>query len=172
MHRRLLGWTLACLLAGFPAPLAAEIYHWTDAGGDHFTTDISKVPPQHRPAARRSATPERAPERAIEAPPAHRPLQLAPQSPPAAPAPDPMDSAACHTARERVAALRRKLAQVERQADAAEDSASNIRLSHRSRANYEARAERYEARVQDAQDALTDYENAMRRQGLPPGCLR
>jgi hypothetical protein len=172
MRSRLLGWTLACLLAGLPAPLAAEIYRWTDAGGDHFTTDLSKVPRQHRPAARQSATPERPPEPIIEAPAVSVPLPLAPQSRPAAPAPDPLGSDACHEARKRIRGLRRTLASAERQAEAAEDSAGNIRLSNSSRAHHRARAQRYEAKVQDAQEAVDDYENLMRQRGLPRGCLR
>jgi len=176
MHRRLLGWTLACLLAGLPAPLAAEIYRWTDAGGEHFTTDLSKVPRQHRPAARQSATPERPPEQPpeqiIQAPAAQAPVLGAPQSRPAAPASDPMNSEACHEARKRVRGLRRTLASAERQAEAAGDSAGNIRLSNSSRAHHRARARRYEAKVQDAQEAVDDYENAMRQRGLPRGCLR
>lgn len=44
---------LALLLAGAPS---AEIYRWTDAEGrTHFTQDLTKVPPEHRRAARERA---------------------------------------------------------------------------------------------------------------------
>ena len=45
---------LACATAA--APARAEIYRWTDAEGRvHFTEDLSRVPPDQRPAARASA---------------------------------------------------------------------------------------------------------------------
>ena len=51
---RLLATLLAALLWSLPA--AAEIYRWVDAQGrEHFTHDLSKVPPGQRGAARGAA---------------------------------------------------------------------------------------------------------------------
>ena len=48
----------ACFVASGWEPASAEIYRWTDPNGrEHFTTDLSRVPPQYRPRARRTARP-------------------------------------------------------------------------------------------------------------------
>jgi aspartyl protease family protein len=47
---------LACAALAAAASAAAEVYSWTDESGrTHFTQDLSRVPPQHRAAARERA---------------------------------------------------------------------------------------------------------------------
>ncbi len=55
--RRLLAVSLCVLaLTWVPAATEAQIYRWTDAAGrEHFTQDLSQVPPRHREAARAAA---------------------------------------------------------------------------------------------------------------------
>ncbi|TMA31695.1 MAG: DUF4124 domain-containing protein [Deltaproteobacteria bacterium] len=73
---------LAAAVLALAAPGRAEIYRWTDAQGRiHFTERIDQVPPEHRNAARESATASRGAER----------VQIYSSSPsgaPASPAPD------------------------------------------------------------------------------------
>ena len=55
---------LAAALLAVAGPARAEIYRWTDAQGRiHFTERIEQVPPEHRNAARESASASRAADR-------------------------------------------------------------------------------------------------------------
>ncbi len=59
---RVLG--LAAFVLAIAAPARSEIYRWTDAAGRlHFTERIEQVPPEHRAAARESATSSRGADR-------------------------------------------------------------------------------------------------------------
>src|SRR5262245_36781033 len=55
---------LATVFLAVTGPARGEIYRWTDAAGRlHFTERIEQVPPEHRDAARESATASRGEDR-------------------------------------------------------------------------------------------------------------
>ncbi len=73
---------LAAVLLAVAGPARGEIYRWTDAQGRiHFTQRIDQVPPEHRDAARESASPRRAADRVHT-------YSGSPSDAPAAPLPD------------------------------------------------------------------------------------
>ncbi len=67
MSRALAFIVLAGCLAAVPA--AAQLYHWTDAEGtDHYTADLSSIPPAYRDAARQLSHPQARPASPAAAP--------------------------------------------------------------------------------------------------------
>jgi hypothetical protein len=81
-------------------------------------------------------------------------------------------SAACENARSGVARMEAHVASMEREVERLSDDANDIRQSDTWRTRQESRMEAAERQLEQAEDALGDYLDSQRRQGVPAGCLR
>jgi len=177
----LLALALAGPLALLAAPAAAEIYRWTDESGqEHFTMDLHRVPPKHRADAERRNALEKArvdpePEPTInrmqtpDSSRTRRHLRRLPRygGTPAAAA----DAGCSPTHRSEAQRLASSVATWEKRVALQQEYESRlVRTKDRLRA--ENAAERYEIHLEQAQRALEDFEDRMRRKGVAPGCYR
>jgi len=174
-----LGFGILAVCFALAAPTSAEIYRWTDESGrQHFTMDLHGVPPEHRAEAKRRAalgrarvdpgpapintmtTPDSARVKRALRPRRHRRASSVPAE------------TRCTPAHRRQAQdLARAVERWEKQVALEGQLASRlVRTEDRLRAD--SRAERYEIRLEDAQQALEQFEDRMRQQGVLPGCYR
>jgi hypothetical protein len=160
------------------APASAEIYRWTDdAGREHFTMDLHRVPPKHRGEAERKAALEKA---RVDSEPSRMNTMETPDNarvkrwtrPRYSRTPASAGEPSCSAAdRSKAQQLRRQVETWEKKLELQEDLESRlVRTKDRLRA--ENRVERYEIHLESAQQALEDFEDRMRRKGVPPGCYR
>jgi hypothetical protein len=103
---------------------------------------------------------------------AKEPASSAPRSAARAPREIRPGSAACENARSGVARMEAHVASMEREVEQLEGEANDIRQSDTWRARQESRMEAAERQLEQAEDALGDYLDSQRQQGVPAGCLR
>jgi hypothetical protein len=103
---------------------------------------------------------------------AKKPASTAPRSAARAPHEIRPGSAACENARSGVARMEAHVASLEREVERLADDANDIRQSDTWRARQESRMEAAERQLEQAEDALGDYLDSQRQQGVPAGCLR
>lgn len=167
---------LCALLLLLSAPVGAEFYRWRDAAGrEHFAQDLSRVPPEHRAAAKAAA--ERAGESGGGINYHTSPTRLdtsgatARKAAPAAPAP-PGAAVACGDLKREVKKLE-KVIRIHRGSVAANQRwADDIEKSAFSRRKYELRAEEEGRWLAKAEAKLERFRQEQRRKGVAPGCLR
>ncbi|HKJ23706.1 MAG TPA: DUF4124 domain-containing protein [Myxococcota bacterium] len=162
------------------APASAEMYRWTDAGGqEHFTMDLHRVPPEYRGEAQRRADLDKArvdrnppPINTMTTPDAARVKRaLRPRYSRSRAAAASAGTSCSASDRNTAQRLARAVEQWEKRVELQEGLESRlVRTQDRMRAEHT--AERYAIHLENAQQALEDFEDRMRRQGVPPGCYR
>jgi hypothetical protein len=174
---------LACL-GLFALPVAAEVYRWTDPQGKvHYTSDLSRVPPDQREAAQASPRePKSGAVMRIESRPAARPAAPAPAPGNAAAAPPPPaeESYGGRTEswwRAEAAKHREAIARLEEQTEQCTDGEFRWSAGAGGRAYREESAEadacgRVQSELQMNQRWLEAFEDKAHRAGVPPGWLR
>lgn len=173
-------WLAAVFLLALAGPASAEIYRWTDAEGrEHFTMDLHRVPAKHRAEAERRAVLEKA---KVDPEPSNVNTMATPDSqrakrwtrPRRSYSRSPAAAAEVHCSsshKSKAQKLQREVTRWEKQVELQEDLESRlVRTEDRLRA--ENRVERYEIYLEHAEQALEDFEDRMRQQGVPPGCYR
>ena len=178
---------------------AADIYRWTDAGGQpHFTTDLSSVPPAYRAAAQ--ATAGAKPKSGVVNLMPTRPARRAePGAPPAASAPTHRDGSGrfARSAGERdlvgghdeawwrsqATRFRDEIGVLEQEVEACKDVKAPSRYNHRTgrrmkRQHYERgkaaarRCAQNKSTLGVKRLQLDNFAERARRQGVPPGWMR
>jgi len=164
---------LVCLLL-LAVPAAGEFYRWRDASGrEHFAQDLSRVPPQHRAAAKAAAERQRdAGAINYHATRRQTPTPNVPagarKAAPAAPAP----AYDCQAVQKQVKKKRKVVRTHQSSVDANLRWADDIDRSVFSRRKYELRAEEEGRWLAKAEADLDRFMKQQRRKGVAPGCLR
>jgi hypothetical protein len=164
---------LVCLLLA-AAPAAGEVYRWRDvAGREHFAQDLSRVPREHRAAAKAAAEQGGDAADSINY---HATTRRAPTSGARAKARRIAQPARagfnCAHLKKQVRRKQKVIRTHQRSVDANLRLADDIDRSVYSRRRYEVDAEEEGRWLAKAEADLDRFVDAQRRKGAPPGCLR